>query len=202
MNASRTVPTCYKDAYVFPRLKRPRGDLSSYRPSSNLPFLFKLLERVVRVLLTGYLSSAGLLPVPQSACRRFHLTETALLKVVTDLRRATDAKDHALLGCLICLISLLSTTTFWSSAWRGLIVFVWLRLTGSVLTFSIADNRCSITECHHRLALSCAVSHRARCWGLCYSCLARPTLLLVSAYHLISTPLTRNSIRGDIAYFI
>src|SRR6218665_2005811 len=35
--------------------------------------------------LTEYLSSAGLLPVHQSAYRKCHSTETALLKVVTDL---------------------------------------------------------------------------------------------------------------------
>src|SRR6218665_1724740 len=96
-------PTCYKDAYVTPRLKKPTlppCELSSYRPISNLSFLSKLLERVVSVQLTGYLSSAGLLPVHQSAYRRFHSTETALLKVVTDITEAIDAGDHALLGLL------------------------------------------------------------------------------------------------------
>src|SRR6218665_2464426 len=44
--SSGIVPTNYKDAYVIPRLKKPTlpcGDLSSYRPISNLPFLSKLL---------------------------------------------------------------------------------------------------------------------------------------------------------------
>ena len=36
----------------------------------------------------------------QSAYRRFHSTETTLLKVVTDLIEAIDAGDHALLGLL------------------------------------------------------------------------------------------------------
>src|SRR6218665_3013934 len=63
-------------------------------------FLSKLLERVVSVHLTGYLSSAGLLPVHQSAYRRFHSTETSLLMVVTDITEAIDASDHALLGLL------------------------------------------------------------------------------------------------------
>src|SRR6218665_1709890 len=40
------------------------------------------------------------LPVHQSAYRKFHSTETALLKVVTDLIEAIDAGDHALLGLL------------------------------------------------------------------------------------------------------
>jgi len=63
-------------------------------------FFSKLLERVVSVQLTDYLSSAGLLPVHQSAYRKFHSTETAFLKVVTDLTEAIDAGDHALLGLL------------------------------------------------------------------------------------------------------
>src|SRR6218665_3838902 len=82
--SSGAFPKCYKDAYVTLRLKKPTlppCELSSYRPISNLSFLSKLLERVVSVQLTGYLSSAGLLPVHQSDYRRFHSTETALLKV-------------------------------------------------------------------------------------------------------------------------
>src|SRR6218665_2959274 len=70
--SSRAFPTCYKDAYVTPRLKKstlPPCELSSYRPISNLSFLSKLLERVVSIQLTEYLSSAGLLPVHQSAYR-------------------------------------------------------------------------------------------------------------------------------------
>src|SRR6218665_369582 len=77
------------------------GDLSSYRPISNLPFLPKLLERVVSVQLTDYLSSAGLLPVHQSAYRKFHSTETALLKVSpTSLRRLM----LEIMRCSACLI--------------------------------------------------------------------------------------------------
>src|SRR6218665_16988 len=78
----------------------PPCELSSYRPISNLSFLSKLLERVVSVQLTEYLSSAGLLPFHQSAYWKCHSTETALLKVVTDLTEALDAGDHALLGLL------------------------------------------------------------------------------------------------------
>src|SRR6218665_1480677 len=97
------VPTSYKDAYVILGFKKPTlpcEDLSSYRPISNLPFLSKLLKRVVSVQLTDYLSSAGLLPGHQSAYRKFHSTETALHKVATDLIEAIDAGDHALLGLL------------------------------------------------------------------------------------------------------
>lgn len=101
--SSGAFPTYYKDAYVTPRLKKPTlppCELSSYRPISNLSFLSKLLERVVSIQLTEFLSSAGLLPVHQSAYRKHHSTETALLKVVTDLTEAIDAGNHALLGLL------------------------------------------------------------------------------------------------------
>src|SRR6218665_1640941 len=86
--------------YVIPRHKKPTlpcGDLASYRPISNLPFLSKLLEWVVSMQFTEYLSSAGLLSVHQAAYRKFHSTETALLKVETKLIEAIDAGDHALL---------------------------------------------------------------------------------------------------------
>src|SRR6218665_2065463 len=78
-------------------LTLPPCELSSYRPTSNLSFLSKLLEHVVSVQLTGYLSSACLLPMHQSAYHRFHSTETDLLKVMTDITEAIDAGDYALL---------------------------------------------------------------------------------------------------------
>src|SRR6218665_1808283 len=78
----------------------PPGELSSYRPISNLLFLSKLLERVVNVQLAEYLSLADLSPVHESAYWKYLSTETALLKVVTDLTEAIDAGAHALLGLL------------------------------------------------------------------------------------------------------
>src|SRR6218665_2394175 len=107
-----------------------------------------------------------------------------------------------IMRCSACLIYrqrlIPSTTTFWSSAWRGLMVFVRLPSTGSVPIYSIADNRFFTTEFHHRFVVSSAGSRRGRCWGRCYSCSIRQTLvskLPVLACHLISTPTTRNSTR-------
>src|SRR6218665_2857352 len=95
-----------------------------------------------------------------------------------------------------------STTRDLATASQKIIVFVRLRLTGSVAsvpTYSTADNRCSTTEFHHRFVVSSAGSRRARYWGLCYSFFTRQTLAswrLVLVCHLISTPTTRNSTRG------
>jgi len=97
------IPPSQKSAYVTPHLKK-RGldvnDSKNFRPVSNLSFLSKLLERVVSTQLNNYLNATGTLPSTQSAYRKFHSTETALLKVFTDLCHAIDDGNTCLLGLL------------------------------------------------------------------------------------------------------
>ena len=84
------LPKSQKAALVFPLLKKENLDkheLKSYRPISNLTFLSKLIERIVSMQLTDYLENNDLLPKHQSAYRRCHSTETALLKVYSDFFR-------------------------------------------------------------------------------------------------------------------
>ena len=71
--------------------------MKSYRPISNLSVLSKLLERLVARQLLVYLNAAKLLPELQSAYRANHSTETAVLKVLTDILRAVDSGDLAAL---------------------------------------------------------------------------------------------------------
>ena len=88
-----SVPSSFKAAYVTPLLKKvglDPADVSSYRPISNLSVMSKLLERLVAKQLVGYLTASGLLPRLQSAYRAHHSTETAVLKVMTDILRALD----------------------------------------------------------------------------------------------------------------
>ena len=73
---------------------------SNYRPVANLPFLSKLMERVVLRQLINYLQSNSLLPEMQSAYRRGHSTETAVLRVHSDLVDAIEKGDFALLTLL------------------------------------------------------------------------------------------------------
>jgi len=78
------LPTAQKQAIVTPILKKPgmdTADMASYRPVSDLSFLSKTIERIVAKQLNDYLVSASLLPPLQSAYRRYHSTETALLYV-------------------------------------------------------------------------------------------------------------------------
>ena len=56
-------------------------DLRNYRPISNLSFLSKILEKVVANRLHEHIYNHHLSNDLQSAYKRFHSTETALLKI-------------------------------------------------------------------------------------------------------------------------
>ena len=106
MNASLssgTVPLSFKHALVNPLLKKPNLDpevLKNYRPVSNLPFLSKVLERIVLSQLMSHLEEHRLLEPFQSAYKKGHSTETALLRVVNDLLGAADRGRVSILSLL------------------------------------------------------------------------------------------------------
>ena len=63
--SSGSFPKMFKQAVIRPLLKKPGldvSDMKNYRPVSNLPFLFKLLERVVQRRLQEFLDSNDLMP--------------------------------------------------------------------------------------------------------------------------------------------
>ena len=98
-----TVPASFKAAYITPLLKKPDADPTDakfYRPISNLSVLSKLLERLVAKQLLDFLTTGGLLPDLQSAYRAYHSTETAVLKVLSDILLAVDSGDLAVLTLL------------------------------------------------------------------------------------------------------
>ena len=87
------VPPVFKCAQIRPLLKKPTLDpdiLKNYRPVSNLPFISKVLEKVVDTRIECHLVENGLHEELQSAYHRFHLTETALLKVQSDILESLD----------------------------------------------------------------------------------------------------------------
>ena len=91
--ASSTVPDSFKTAIVRPLLKKPgldRENLKNYRPVSNLPFLSKILEKVIAIQLESHLNINKLHDNLQSAYRPAHSTETALIRVHHDVVRALD----------------------------------------------------------------------------------------------------------------
>ena len=96
-------PENYKSAFITPLIKKPGHDPTdarSYRPISNSLVVSKLLERFVAQLLHCYLQSSNLLPSSQSAYRPFHLTETAVLRVLSDLLLAVAQGEIAALVLL------------------------------------------------------------------------------------------------------
>lgn len=74
--------------------------LKNYCPVSELPFISKLIERVVLKRLVRHLSESSLLASVQSAYRANHSTETALLRVLNDLLLYVNSGDCAVLALL------------------------------------------------------------------------------------------------------
>ena len=114
------VPPDFKQALVTPLIKKKtlcRNEFKNYpiyRPISNLSFLSKILEKIVAKRLNAHIEEHRLSNHVQSAYKRFHSTETALLKIhndticsmdngkvtaltLLDLSAAFDTIDHATL---------------------------------------------------------------------------------------------------------
>jgi hypothetical protein len=101
--SSGVLPKGMKIAFITPLLKKPSlcpDDLLNYRPVSNLSFLSKLVDRVAVKQLTAHLNFFDIFTPVQSAYRRHHSPETALLRVVNDMRMAVDSGGAALLSLL------------------------------------------------------------------------------------------------------
>jgi hypothetical protein len=71
-------------------LKKPRLDmnnLKNYRPVSNLPFVSKIIEKVVASRIEDHLDKHKLHDNRRPAYHSFHSTETVLIRVHHDILR-------------------------------------------------------------------------------------------------------------------
>ena len=94
------MPKSLKHAIVRPLLKKPSLDkdtLSSYRPVSNLYQLSKVIEKVVALRIMTHVSDQQMVECFQSAYRKNHSTETALLYVTSAVKTAMDKKQGTIL---------------------------------------------------------------------------------------------------------
>ena len=74
--------------------------MKTYRPVSNLPFVSKVLEKVVSTRIKKHLISNNSHEQHQSAYRKFHSAETALLKVQNDILQSLDQNNFNVLMML------------------------------------------------------------------------------------------------------
>ena len=99
---SGTVPENWKVALIVPILKKFGLDLvfMNFRPISNLPFVSKTAEKVVASQILDHCSAHAPLAACQSSYRKHHSTETALLKVQSDILLSMDRQEVTLLVLL------------------------------------------------------------------------------------------------------
>ena len=98
--SSGCVPNSFKHATIQPLLKKPSLDPlihNNYRPISKLPFISKVLEKVVCNQLLHFLNNNNIFDKFQSGFRQKHSTETALLKVSSDIIMKADAGECSVL---------------------------------------------------------------------------------------------------------
>ena len=106
---STSMPSSMKNAVLSPLLKKPSLDFeifSNFRPVSNVKFLSKVIEKVAAMRLTDYLSDNDLNESLQSAFKKHHSCETALLRVQNDILKSIDNKQ-----CVVLLLLDLSLSS-------------------------------------------------------------------------------------------
>ena len=94
-------PERWKKAIIKPIPKIPIPlTPSDFRPISLLCTLSKIIEKVVNIQIIAYITKYQLLDPYQSAYRKNHSTQTALLKLTEDIYEAMDDSDVTLLVLL------------------------------------------------------------------------------------------------------
>ena len=98
-----TFPSNFKLALISPLLKKPglpKSELSNFRPISNLNTIGKILKRLALARLFPHISISPSFCPLQSAYRKFHSTETALLKLTNDIMETIDSGKITILTAL------------------------------------------------------------------------------------------------------
>jgi len=91
-------PSHYRTASVTPLLKKQGLDgdyVANYRLISNLHTVSKIVERLFLSRIIAHVDKAPCFNRLQSAYRRGHSTETALLRLTSDIYMAADNKSNS-----------------------------------------------------------------------------------------------------------
>ena len=87
------IQNSFKTALIIPLLKKTNlntEEFKNFHPVSNLRFVSKLIENSDAVQLVQYIDDNNLDEKLQSAYKKMHSTETALLRVHDDILRTVD----------------------------------------------------------------------------------------------------------------
>ena len=179
--ADGVFPDQFKTAHVCPLIKKSTLDcnvLKNYRPVSNLPYISKIVEKVVDARLQKHLQDNQLYEPMQSAYRPAHSTETALVRVTNDLLCTIDNQQAVIL--ILLDLSAAFDTVDHNILLQRLheeigVCWVPLQWFESYLTGrkqAIASNKTSSSECDliygvpHGSVLGPIMLHQAA-WGHC-----------------------------------
>ena len=142
------VPSSFRKALVTPLLKKSTlypEVMKNYRPVSNLPFVSKVLERVVLRRLLNHLDVTNQHEPHQSAYRPLHSTETALVRVCNDILLSLDQRKAVSL-VLLDLSAAFDTTIKCSLTGCQILVFrAWLT-SGFSPIYTIVISQSSLRE--------------------------------------------------------
>ena len=97
------MPANLKEAILLPLIKKLSLDpevLNNFRPVSNLTFLSKVVEKVIAVRFKSHITNNRLDDPHQCAYKENHSTETALVRVHSDIIKALDNHECVLLVLL------------------------------------------------------------------------------------------------------
>ena len=95
-----SVSTSYGYTSVEKKTGLEANNVKNISPVSNLSFLSKILEKTVLDQLQTHLSASNLLEIWQSAYRKNHSIETAVLSVLDNLLNKADEKHVSVLALL------------------------------------------------------------------------------------------------------
>ncbi len=151
------VPKNFKLAVIKPLIKKPQldpKDLVNYRAISNLPFLSKILEKVVSSQLYSFLEKNDICEDFQSGFRLYHSTETALIRVTNDLLLSSDR------GCISLLVLLDLSAAFDTIDHNILLNRLenFVDISGSALAWF----KSYLSDCHQFVAVNEEVSYRSQ----------------------------------------
>ena len=92
----------WKTAIICPLLRKPGLELiaSNYRPVINLPFLSKVVEKIVLTRFNDHCDKFQLMPGYRSAYRKNFNCETAIIKIKNDILWSMESKRITSLTCI------------------------------------------------------------------------------------------------------